>query len=90
MTPAERVVLGAIERRGPIPFAEVVDTALYDPTTIVVGSSLDFGRLTVEIDTSYAVWSASFRPYVFVRASLPGRAAKSATKSAIGKALSPT
>ncbi len=29
MTPAEAAVRGAIERRGPIPFAEVVDLALY-------------------------------------------------------------
>ena len=30
MTPAERAVRGAIGRRGPIPFAAVVDLALYD------------------------------------------------------------
>ena len=30
MTPAERAVRDAVERRGPIPFAEVVELALYD------------------------------------------------------------
>lgn len=47
-------------------------TALFDPTTIVVGASFDTGRASAELDASYAVWSAYDGPWVNVRATLPG------------------
>lgn len=57
-----------------IPLAISVSThaALFDPTTIVAAGSFDLGHATVELDASYAVWSAYEGPWVQVRATLPG------------------
>ncbi len=69
----------------PLDVTVKTDAALYDPTTIVLGSSMDFGRVTVELDASYAVWSAYSSPYVFVRASLPGLSLESNLPASVGR-----
>ncbi|HVY48597.1 MAG TPA: hypothetical protein VHB21_22060 [Minicystis sp.] len=45
---------------------------LFDPDTFVLAAGFDFGRLSVELDASYAVWSAFDGPFVDVHAELPG------------------
>lgn len=59
---------------GGVPLDVVVDVreALFDPHTIVVASSFDVGRASVEIDASYSAWSSYEGPFVAVRAELPG------------------
>ena len=47
-------------------------SALFDPTTLVAAASFDLGRASVEVDGSYAVWSAYGGPWVSVQATLPG------------------
>lgn len=46
--------------------------ALFDPHTFVLGAAFDVDRLEVELDASYAVWSAYKGPALGVRAELPG------------------
>jgi len=69
---------------GGIPLAISVATnaALFDPTTVVAAGSFDIGRATVEIDASYAAWSAYEGPWVRVRATLPGVDVSSALPAA--------
>jgi hypothetical protein len=69
----------------PLDVTVKTDSALFDPTTIVLGSSLDLGHATVEIDATYAVWSAYSSPYVFVRADLPGLNLASDLPAAVGR-----
>lgn len=47
-------------------------SALFDPTTIIAAGSFELGRVTLELDASYAVWSVYEGPWVSVRATLPG------------------
>ena len=56
----------------PLAVSVKTKTALFDPTTIVAAGSFDLGRASVELDASYAVWSAYDGPWVSVRATLPG------------------
>lgn len=49
-----------------------VREALFDPDTVVLGSSFDLGRATFEIDASYSAWSSYAGPFVLVHAELPG------------------
>jgi long-subunit fatty acid transport protein len=49
-----------------------VREALFDPATVVLGSSFDFGRATFEIDAAYCGWSSYAGPFVIVKAELPG------------------
>lgn len=57
-----------------IPLAVSVGTesALFDPMTLVLGSSFDLGRASIEIDATWSAWSAYEGPFASVRASLPG------------------
>jgi hypothetical protein len=48
------------------------NSALFDPATVVAAASVDIGRLGLELDASYAVWSAYQGPWVSVQATLPG------------------
>jgi hypothetical protein len=48
------------------------NSALFDPTTVVAAASVDLGRLGLELDASYAMWSAYQGPWVSVQATLPG------------------
>jgi hypothetical protein len=56
----------------PLEVTVKADGALADPMSLVLGSSFDLGRVTIEIDAMVAMWSAVGSPYVFVRAELPG------------------
>jgi hypothetical protein len=56
----------------PLEVTVKADGALADPMTLVLASSFDLGRATIEIDAMYAMWSAAGSPHVFVRAELPG------------------
>jgi hypothetical protein len=57
-----------------VPLSVSVGThsALFDPTTVVAAAGLDLGRASVELDASYAAWSAYHGPWVSVQAMLPG------------------
>jgi hypothetical protein len=59
---------------GGVPLDVDIDVreALFDPGTVVVGSSFDWGRATFEIDASYSAWSSYEGPFVKVDAELPG------------------
>ena len=46
--------------------------ALFDPDTVVLGSSFDLGRATFELDAAYSAWSSYEGPFVIVHAELPG------------------
>jgi hypothetical protein len=46
--------------------------AMFDPHTWVLATSFDWGRLTFEVDVSYALWSGYRGPFFSVRAELPG------------------
>jgi hypothetical protein len=56
----------------PLAISVATHSALFDPTTIIAATSVDLGRATVELDASYAVWSAYDGPWVSVKATLPG------------------
>lgn len=56
----------------PLDVGVEVREALFDPDTVVLGSSFDFGRATFEIDASYSAWSSYEGPFVLVSAELPG------------------
>ncbi|MFO0761676.1 MAG: hypothetical protein U0359_34860 [Byssovorax sp.] len=47
-------------------------SALYDPLTVVLGSRVDLGASTFELDASYVRWSDWEGPFAAVQASLPG------------------
>lgn len=49
-----------------------VREALFDPDTIVLGTSFDIGRATFELDAAYSAWSSYEGPFVLVSAELPG------------------
>jgi hypothetical protein len=57
-----------------IPLAVSVGTesALFDPTALVLATSFDLGRVAVELDATWSAWSAYEGPFASVRASLPG------------------
>jgi len=57
-----------------IPLAVSVGTAsaLFDPMALVLGSSFEIGRASIEIDATWSAWSAYEGPFASVRASLPG------------------
>ncbi len=57
-----------------IPLAVSVGTesALFDPTALVLASSFELGAASFEIDATWSQWSAYEGPFVGVRASLPG------------------
>ncbi|MFT3775434.1 MAG: hypothetical protein QM820_59565 [Minicystis sp.] len=69
----------------PLSVQVATNAALFDPTTIVAAGSFDLGRATVEIDASYAVWSAYDGPWVNVHATLPGVDVVSALPSSPAK-----
>lgn len=46
--------------------------ALFDPHTFVLATSIDFGKLTMELDASYLRWSDYGGPLLDVSAELPG------------------
>jgi hypothetical protein len=56
----------------PLSISVATHAALFDPTTITAAGSFDLGRATLEVDASYAVWSAYDGPWVHVHATLPG------------------
>jgi hypothetical protein len=72
---------------GGVPLAVSVTThsALFDPTTLVAAGSFDLGHASVELDASYAIWSAYEGPYVGVRAVLPGVDLNSALLPRVGR-----
>jgi hypothetical protein len=47
-------------------------SALFDPATVVAAAAVDIGRGALELDASYAMWSAYQGPWVSVQATLPG------------------
>ena len=49
-----------------------IHQALFDPHTFVLAAAVDVDRLELELDASYAVWSAYKGPALGVRAELPG------------------
>lgn len=59
---------------GGIPLATNLKTrrAMFDPLTLVLASRVDFGKISVEADVSYAQWSAWEGPYLSVQSTLPG------------------
>lgn len=57
--------------------------ALFDPHTFVLGAAFDAGRAEVEIDASYAAWSAYDGPALGVRAELPGAVLTSEPRRAL-------
>ena len=70
---APAVVDSSAEIAGvPLSISVATDSALFDPTTLVAAASFDLGRATVELDASYALWSAYEGPWVTVKATLPG------------------
>ena len=70
---APAVVDSAAEIAGaPLAISVATHSALFDPTTVVAAASFDLGRATVELDASYALWSAYEGPWVSVQATLPG------------------
>lgn len=56
----------------PLQVSVATNSALFDPTTIVAAASFDLGRTGLELDASYAIWSAYEGPWVGVKATLPG------------------
>jgi hypothetical protein len=46
--------------------------ALFDPHTFLLGAAFDVGRLELELDIAYSVWSAFDGPGLGIRAELPG------------------
>jgi hypothetical protein len=56
----------------PLSVSVATHSALFDPTTLIAAASFDLGRAGVELDASYAMWSAYEGPWVFVKATLPG------------------
>jgi hypothetical protein len=62
----------AVIAGAPLAVSVATRSALFDPTTIVAAASFDVGRAAVEVDASYAVWSAYDGPWVGVKATLPG------------------
>lgn len=46
--------------------------ALYDPDTFVLATSFDAGRLRLEVDAAYMVWSTYDGPFLALEAELPG------------------
>lgn len=56
----------------PLALSVTAPSALFDPTTVVLAGSFDLGPATLEIDASYAAWSAYRGPWVTVHATLPG------------------
>ena len=59
---------------GGVPLAIDIEVreALFDPDTIVLGTSFDRGRAAFELDVAYSAWSAYEGPFVIVSAELPG------------------
>jgi len=66
----------------PLTISVATHGALFDPTTIVAAGSFDVGRATLELDASYAVWSAYEGPWVNVHSTLPGVDVSSALPTA--------
>lgn len=56
----------------PLAVSVVTRGALFDPTTLVAAGSFDVGRASVELDASYAAWSAYEGPFMQVHATFPG------------------
>jgi len=56
----------------PLSISVATRSALFDPTTLVAAASVDLGHAAVELDATYAVWSAYQGPWVTVHATLPG------------------
>jgi hypothetical protein len=70
---APAVVESSAEVAGvPLAVSVATHSALFDPTTLVAAASFDLGRASVELDASYALWSAYQGPWVSVQATLPG------------------
>ncbi|MCC6555090.1 MAG: hypothetical protein IT372_19150 [Polyangiaceae bacterium] len=59
---------------GGVPLEVTVDVrdALFDPDTVVLASSFDIGPAALELDATYAAWSAYEGPLVQTEANLPG------------------
>jgi hypothetical protein len=59
---------------GGIPLATNLQNqrAMFDPLTITLASHLGFGKTNVELNVSYAQWSAWEGPYMLVQSNLPG------------------
>lgn len=57
--------------------------ALFDPHTFVLAAAVDVDRLELELDASYAVWSAYKGPALGVRAELPGALLTSETSQGL-------
>ena len=46
--------------------------ALFDPHTLLLGAAFDVGRLELEVDMAYSMWSEYDGPGLGIRAELPG------------------
>ncbi len=59
---------------GGVPLATQIETreALFDPLMVVLASSFDIDRTTLEADVTYSRWSAWRGPYLSVKSTLPG------------------
>ena len=69
----------------PLAIAVVTHSALFDPTTFIAAVSVDRGHAAVELDASYARWSAYQGPWVSVPATLPGVDVRSALPTSIAR-----
>ncbi len=69
----------------PLAVSVATNSALFDPTTLVAAASFDLGHASVELDASYAMWSAYDGPWVSVKATLPGVNVVSALPTAIAR-----
>ncbi len=56
----------------PLAVSVASESGLFDPMAVVLASSFDLGRATVEVDATWSAWSAYEGPFASVRASLPG------------------
>jgi hypothetical protein len=69
----------------PLAISVATRSALFDPTTLVAAASVDVGHAALELDASYAIWSAYQGPWVTVHATLPGVDVGSALPTAIAR-----
>ena len=56
----------------PLAVSVASESGLFDPMAVVLASSFDLGRATVEVDATWSAWSTYEGPFASVRASLPG------------------
>jgi opacity protein-like surface antigen len=69
----------------PLDVTVATHAALFDPTTVVAAASFDLCSAAIELDASYAVWSAYEGPWVTVHATLPGVNVTSALPGSVAR-----